>query len=364
MNITLEQLKSLLNWYAVYQRELPWRNTKNPYDVWLSEIMLQQTRVEAVKEKFKEFKNTLPTITALANTDEDTLRYLWNGLGYYNRCNNLHKCAIVLKNNYNSTLPSTRKELLSLPGIGPYTSGAIASIAFNQPCPAVDGNVLRILARLFNDPSDIKDEKTKKKYEHILETAYVSYKDDLLQHNPNAFRDVSQAFMDLGATVCIPNGQPHCKHCCFQKDCLSHINNTTDTIPFKSKNKKRRIEDRTILLIHDQNYAYIQKRPAKGLLASLYEFVNFDHHASKEEVQQFMQDHHFTITSITKIKDAKHIFSHIEWHMVAYDIEVSQIHLLTHDGKSLDLKEFQEWPMPSAFSIYKTYLCKRLKPIE
>ena len=175
--ITKENANNLANWYLKNKRQLPWRDTNNPYDVWISEIMLQQTRIEAVKPKYEKFKNELPDITALANCDDDHLMYLWEGLGYYSRARNLKKCAIVLVNEYNAKLPQDYKTLLKLPGIGPYTAGAIASIAYGIPAPAVDGNVMRVVARLLEIRKDVRDANFRKEIEEAIMQVFSNTND-------------------------------------------------------------------------------------------------------------------------------------------------------------------------------------------
>ena len=209
--IETEIIPPLLAWYDEAKRILPWRGTKDPYNIWVSEIMLQQTRVEAVKPYYDRFLQALPTVRDLAGAEESYLLKLWEGLGYYNRVRNMQKAAQILVERYGGEMPADAKEILALPGIGSYTMGAIASIAFQIPLPAVDGNVLRILTRLYGDDSDILDPRFKKKTEEAL--VRIMPKD-----RPG---DVNQAMMELGATVCLPNGMPKCESCPWQDRCVA-----------------------------------------------------------------------------------------------------------------------------------------------
>ena len=239
---------SLIGWYRKNKRSLPWRDTGDPEDVWISEIMLQQTRVEAVKEYFIRFREALPDAAAIAACPDDRLMKLWEGLGYYSRARNLKKCAQVLVEQYGGKLPADHGELLKLPGIGPYTAGAIASIAFGLPVPAVDGNVLRVWARITGCTDDIALDATKR-----LFTWEIAALLELMSRSTGDFRagDYNQALMELGATVCVPNGAPLCGHCPMNHRCEALSEGLTGLIPLKSGKKPRRREERTILVIRD-----------------------------------------------------------------------------------------------------------------
>ncbi len=215
---------ALLDWFSLAQRTLPWRSEPTPYRVWVSEIMLQQTRVEAVKPYFARFMEKLPDVEALANVPEEELLSLWEGLGYYNRARNLQKAAQTVMTEYDGKLPHTKEELLKLSGIGEYTAAAIASIAFGEAVPAVDGNVLRVLARLFGIDANIRAEKNKKAFT-ALDAALLPKKHA---------GDFNQAMMELGATVCLPNGEPHCEYCPFAGDCVAYREGKIDFLPYNS----------------------------------------------------------------------------------------------------------------------------------
>ena len=269
----------LLTWYDKSRRSLPWREEPTPYRVWVSEIMLQQTRVEAVKPYFARFMERLPDIEALAEVDDDELLKLWEGLGYYSRARNLKAAAQQIVTEYGGEMPSDYRELLKLKGIGSYTAGAVSSIAFKQPNPAVDGNVLRVIARLLEDDSDISDQSVKKRVEDDLRP--VMPKD-----RPG---DFNQALMELGATVCLPNGAPKCSNCPWQEFCLVGLHGTWQQYPQKAAKKARTIEDKTILVIRTSRQVVLRKRPKKGLLAGLYEFPAMDKKASLEEVREWLK---------------------------------------------------------------------------
>ena len=338
----------LLEWYDKGHRILPWREDPAAYKVWISEIMLQQTRVEAVKPYFNRFIQELPDVESLANCEEDKLLKLWEGLGYYNRARNLQKAAVQIMEEYQGQMPQTQEELLKLSGIGNYTSGAISSIAFGKKVPAVDGNVLRILSRLSLDEDDILKDTTKRRVEkQLLEV--------MPGERPG---DFNQALMELGATVCIPNGKPKCEICPWEKICLAHLEGREGEFPKKEAKKKRKIEKKTILIIQDENRSALHKRDSGGLLAGLYEFPNLEGHQTEKRVLTYLKKIGLEVLRIQKIEDSKHIFSHKEWHMIAYQIRVDE---LAQKGQQLEeenwifveSKEAEEkYPMPSAFAAY------------
>ena len=253
-SLKIKDAKEIAEWYQKNKRQLPWRDTNNPYDVWLSEIMLQQTRIEAVKPKFLLFKQTLPTIQDLANCEDDALMRLWEGLGYYSRARNLKKCAITLVEHYNAQLPEEYKALLKLPGIGPYTAGAISSIAYGLPAAAVDGNVMRVLARYFEITEDIRNETLKKKIEQTILECFQK------DSTPSFVSNLNQGIMELGETICVPNGEARCSICPLQHTCKAHLHETTDTIPYRSALNQRKIIERTLFIIRDGDQFLIHKR--------------------------------------------------------------------------------------------------------
>lgn len=329
----------LLAWYDANKRILPWRENPTPYAVWVSEIMLQQTRVEAVKPYFHRFMQQLPDIQSLATCDDDQLAKLWEGLGYYHRVRNMKKCAITCVEKYNGQLPSTYEELLTLPGIGAYTAGAIASIAFKQKVPAVDGNVLRVFSRILCSEDDIGKETTKKKFQSIIQT-----------YLPSRVNAYNQALMEIGAMICVPNTRPHCNRCPLATLCKAHQKNKEMQYPIKQSKKARKIEQKTIAVVLFQNHVHLHQRDAKGLLANLYEFDTFEGHLTKQSLLKQLKPIG-NISSIVPLQDSKHIFTHKEWHMKGWLV------LLDHASQAglwATQKELLEtYAIPSALRIYK-----------
>ena len=335
----------LLAWYDKGHRILPWREEPTPYHVWVSEIMLQQTRVEAVKPYYDRFMTALPDIQALAGAKEEKLLKLWEGLGYYNRVRNLNKAAQLVMEEYGGQMPDTYEELLKLPGIGHYTAGAIASIAYGKKTSAVDGNVLRVLSRLRLDDRDIMQQSVKNQVEEELLAA-------MKEERPG---DFNQALMELGATVCIPNGEPKCGQCPWEKLCLAHKEGRELEFPVKSAKKKRTIEEKTILLIRDENKVALQKRPSKGLLAGMYEFPWLEGKLTEEEVLAKLREAGILALHIKPVGESKHIFTHKEWHMIGYAVRADEL----SEGKGPDSYLYVErseakerYPIPSAYAHY------------
>ena len=297
--------KRLLAWYDKGHRILPWRENPTPYAVWVSEIMLQQTRVEAVKPYFDRFIATLPTVADLANAEEALLMKLWEGLGYYRRVKNLQKAAKVIMEEFQGEIPASYPLLRSLPGIGEYTAGAIASIAFGIPVPAVDGNVLRVLSRVCEDERDILKQPIKRDVTKALKEIYPSERAG----------DFTQSLMELGATVCVPNGAPHCEECPLSDRCLSHLHHCTDVIPVKTSKKPRKMQKKTVFLLEYQGKLAVRKRGENGLLAGLWEFPNREGHLNLEEAKESLKEMGIEVKLLKKAGKATHIFTHIEWQM-------------------------------------------------
>ncbi|MBQ6367991.1 MAG: A/G-specific adenine glycosylase [Erysipelotrichaceae bacterium] len=341
----LEDAAALCAWYRENKRALPWRDTGDPYDVWISEIMLQQTRIEAVREKYLRFKKELPDIPSLAACKEDELMRLWEGLGYYSRARNLKKCAEKLVQEYDGLLPADHQKLLSLPGIGPYTAGAIASIAFGLPCPAIDGNVLRVLTRFCGITEDVRLPATENAVREQLLPLYG---------NDVSSGDLNQGLMELGETLCLPKDNPHCENCPLQKHCFASQNGMTTKIPFRSSLKRRRIIKRTLTVIRQGDRFLLKKRPAKGLLAGLYEFPGIDEELGIHDLEERMKEAGLEIASIFPLPSGIHVFSHLEWHMQAYEVNVTGIgeNFKGEDWLLLSREELQEKAIPSAFRTW------------
>ena len=304
----------LLPWYRENRRELPWRRDREPYHIWVSEIMLQQTRVEAVKGYYERFLKVLPSVEALAGCDDDLLHKLWEGLGYYSRVRNLKKAAIVILEQYGGTFPKTQEEILKLPGIGAYTAGAVCSIAYDLPTPAVDGNVLRVFSRLTNDPSPIDLPETKRAVTQALAEIY-----------PKEGGDFTQALMELGATVCGPNKAPDCENCPCREICLAFQKGTADQLPVKSPKKEKRQEDRTVFILRCDGHYALEKRPATGLLAGLWQFPNVSGHLDLPQAVETLRAMGLTPKDVLREVERKHIFTHIQWNMKGIYLEVSDM---------------------------------------
>ncbi len=342
----------LLDWFDYNARILAWRENPKPYYVWVSEIMLQQTRVEAVKAYFDRFITTLPDIQALADCEEEKLLKLWEGLGYYNRVRNLQKAAIQVTREYGGELPSDYEELLRLPGIGSYTAGAIASIAYQRAVPVVDGNVLRVTKRIAGSFDDITKDKVKKE---LWQELYQIIPKD----RPG---DFNQALMELGAMVCIPNGKPFCEKCPVMHLCKAFYEDKISQIPVKPLKKERRRENRTILLLEYQNRFAIHKREEKGLLAGLWELPQLENKLEQTEVLGHLKELGMYSDHIISMGEAKHIFSHVEWDMIGYHINIKETSDCIRENSSYvwaDREEINEkYSIPNAFSAYLKVLRK------
>ena len=339
-----EMREPLVQWYRENKRDLPWRENPEAYRVWISEIMLQQTRVEAVKGYYDRFLKTLPDVQSLSEAEEDQLLKLWEGLGYYNRVRNMQKAARQIMVDYHGVFPSDYEEIRSLTGIGSYTAGAISSFAFGKPESAVDGNVLRVLTRILADHSDIMKQSTKTKMEKALRKV-------IPEGSPS---DFNQGLIELGAIVCVPNGEPKCQECPVAHLCRAREEGRISEFPVKKKAKARRIEDKTILVFRDDEEIAIGKRDKKGLLAGLYELPNVPGHLSRKEVENYCKEIGLLPIRIKKLPAAKHIFSHVEWHMIGYDIRVDELEktnkkefLFIHPGEIE-----KTYPIPAAFEMY------------
>lgn len=346
--IKQDDIQNIIFWFKVNQKDYPWRRTNDPYIVWISEIMLQQTRIAAVLPKFLQFIEELPTINALATCDDDKLMKLWEGLGYYSRARNLKKCAITIRDKYNSTFPSTKKELMKLPGIGFYTAGAIATTCFGEKVSAIDGNVLRVLSRYFSYTKDIRAKEALEYFDEIIISS-------LEKSNLTALdiRYFTQGLMEIGETVCPPKGEPSCSICPLKQNCIAYKTDSTSLIPYRSKLKDKKIINKTVFIIRYDNKYLIHKRDKTGLLANMYEFANVDNKLSEDEVIDYLQNYSVTVNSIKPSIQAKHIFTHLEWHMIAYEIEVSDIHQpLIENYSFVTTEELRKLSFPSAFNAY------------
>ena len=340
-------VQPLVDWYRENKRDLPWRHNPDAYRVWISEIMLQQTRVEAVKGYYDRFLKALPTVKDLAEAEEDKLLKLWEGLGYYNRVRNMQKAAQQIMVDHEGIFPDTYEEILQLKGIGNYTAGAISAFAYGIPKPAVDGNVLRVISRITGSYEDIMKQSVRKKIENTLEQVIPS----------DAASDFNQGLIELGAIVCVPNGEPKCEECPVKEYCIACKEKLTTEIPVKKKAKARKIEERTILIFKDGKQIAIRKRPAKGLLAGLYEFPNVEGKLSMDEVTEYSKKIGLMPVRVQELPEAKHIFSHIEWHMTGYEVIVDELEKTNEKGFLFIHPEEirKEYSIPSAFEKYTGY---------
>ena len=337
----------LLEWYDKRARILPWRSKPTPYRVWVSEIMLQQTRVEAVKPYFERFMKALPTVKKLAACPEDELLKLWEGLGYYNRVRNMQKAAQMLVKENKGEVPALFEDLIKLPGIGKYTAGAISSIAFGIPVPAVDGNVLRVITRINADESDISKDSVKQAISRELQGIIPMRRAG----------DFNQALIELGAIVCVPNGPAKCSECPVAHLCEAKKQERISEFPKKAPKKPRTIEEKTVLMIKDGDKVAIRKRPKTGLLAGMYELPNVEGYLSEDEVLSLVKSYGLAPLFIQKLEMSKHIFTHKEWHMTGYAIRVEELEGETEEMIFVERKTIEEnYPIPSAFAAYARHM--------
>ena len=302
-----------MEWYQENARDLPWRRTCDGYAVLISEIMLQQTRVHAVIPYYERFLRELPDIGALATVDDDRLHKLWEGLGYYSRARNLKRAAGEIVSRFGGSMPRSYDALLTLPGIGEYTAGAIASIAFGEAVPAVDGNVLRVYARRFGAERDIRDLAFKKEVRAFLLPLVP-------KENPGVF---NAALMELGATVCLPNGQPKCAECPGRECCAAYREGRTAELPVLSAKKARKIERKTVFALTFNGGLIGFRRPESGLLAGLWQLPEAAGELSYAEAAAWLGEHGIHPVGELRFYERKHIFTHIEWHMRVCAAEAS-----------------------------------------
>jgi len=362
-------VRPLVDWFHDNARILRWRSEPTPYYVWVSEIMLQQTRVEAVKGYFDRFVDTLPDIQALAECPEEKLLKLWEGLGYYSRVRNLQKAAIRVMEEYGGKLPDSYEELQKLPGIGSYTAGAIASIAYGIPAPAVDGNVLRVAKRLMASYDDITKTAVKKELEQMITEVATEAQEEGVYPG-----DLSQALMELGAVVCLPVGKPLCDRCPLDAICRMARQEPEKElwrqIPVKPAGKERRVEEKTIFLFQWTNavgreYIALNRREKKGLLAGLWELPGVPGKLSEYEAMAYLQEMQINVQEMTPLGEAKHIFSHVEWRMQGYAVQIGEVQEEIASEKFSEVWKQMVWiteqeleekySLPAAFEAYRPY---------
>ena len=333
----------LLEWYAAGHRDLPWRRDREPYHVWLSEIMLQQTRVEAVKGYYRRFLAELPDIPALAACPPDRLAKLWEGLGYYSRMRNLQKAAQVIVSAHGGVFPREYDAIRALPGVGDYTAGAIASICFGLPEPAVDGNVLRVLSRVTDDAAPVTDAAVKREYAARLREIYPA----------GRCGDFTQSLMELGATVCGPNSQPQCALCPLASLCLARANGTALLRPVKAPKKEKRTEEKTVFILRCGTRIAVRRRPEQGLLAGLWELPNVDGKCSAQQALAQAERWGVHPRELCRSSEKTHIFTHIRWELRGFYIECAEAAPLF---TWVDPARFrQDIALPTAFRIFEAF---------
>ncbi len=336
----------LCAWYEKNKKSYPWRESRDPYRIWISEVMLQQTRTAAVLPYYERFLCAFPTVRALAEADEDRLMKLWEGLGYYSRARNLKKGAVQVMERFGGDLPRTKAELRTIAGIGDYTAGAIASMAFGEPSCAVDGNVLRVCMRLLGSDADISKEATKRALAAALDAVYPSGKEAAL---------LTEGLMELGEALCIPGGEARCSLCPLADICAAKAGGITHLLPAKSAKKPRRILPRTLWILQAPDGRFgIRKRGKSGLLAGLYEFPAEEAALTEAEAAALLCARGISFTSIRPIGEAVHIFTHLEWHMTGYLVCLSAP---TDDLIFATKEELSSvYALPSAFRFFKRYI--------
>ncbi|MGE8207593.1 A/G-specific adenine glycosylase [Heyndrickxia sp. NPDC080065] len=312
--LNIEEFQNdLINWFKAEQRDLPWRKDQDPYKVWVSEIMLQQTRVDTVIPYFNRFIEKFPTIEKLAEADEESVLKAWEGLGYYSRVRNLQSAVREVHETYNGTVPDTPEEIKTLKGVGPYTAGAILSIAYGVPEPAVDGNVMRVLSRILTIWDDIAKASSRKVFEEAVR--------QIISHdNPSFF---NQALMELGALICTPTS-PSCLLCPVREHCNGFMEGVQNQLPVKTKKKStRHVELVAVILKNTEGKYLIHKRPEQGLLANLWEFPNVEKSnliKPKNIIQDYLKNDFDITIQIDKesITNIQHVFSHLTWDIEVY----------------------------------------------
>ncbi len=353
----LPNLSPLLAWYGENARQLPWRETRDPYRIWVSEIMLQQTRVEAVIPYYHRFLAALPTVAALAAAPEEQILKLWEGLGYYSRVRNMQKAARVIMSQHGGVFPSKYEEILALPGIGEYTAGAIGAFAFDLPVPAVDGNVLRVAARLSACEADVLAPATRRALTQRVKEA----------QNGLPPADFNQALIELGALVCVPNGMPKCGECPLRDSCEAHAQGIESSLPVRRPATARKIAHKTVLILREGDRVALRKRPDTGLLAGLFEPFSLEGTQSEQDVRVFLSDSGIVPLYLTPLGEAKHVFTHVEWHMTGFEVilPMGAFVKMTANGAKNGTKDLflaprdeidAHYAVPTAYRAYRPYM--------
>ncbi|MDV2581873.1 A/G-specific adenine glycosylase [Alkalibacillus haloalkaliphilus] len=331
--------QDLINWYSNIKRDLPWRENQDPYRIWVSEIMLQQTQVDTVIPYFEQFMERYPTVYELAKADQQDVLKSWEGLGYYSRARNLHEAVKEVVTSYDGEVPNNKKELKKLKGIGSYTQGAILSIAFDQAEPAVDGNVMRVMSRVLHIEEDIARPKTKTMFEDVVTNV-------MSQEDPSSF---NQGLMELGALICQPK-KPKCEQCPVQQHCLAYERGTQTKLPVKTKAKKQKREAFFTLILKNENDQYfIEQRPEEGLLASLWQFPMFSQSEFDEEdfIKWFELEHDVKLNVRSDFNQVRHVFSHVIWELDLIVAELNSHDSINLKGNWVEVNELKAYPFPN-----------------
>lgn len=333
--------EQLLEWYEKKHRKLPWRETKDPYKIWISEIMLQQTQVNTVIDYYNRFIQVFPNVYTLAQAKEDEVLKLWEGLGYYTRARKMMLCAREMVEKHEAAFPKDYKKALKLPGIGPYTAGAVLSIAYNMPLPAVDGNVMRVLSRQFNIQKDTSKPQTRKLFEEKVK-----------QLLPKDCCHFNQALMELGATICIPKN-PRCHRCPVGLSCIAKKHNLQSLLPVKIKKSKRKTQKMVLAYVRYENQILLVKRSSQGLLGGLWGFpiIEIDEKTEYKSIEQELMEQFGLSVEFIKVKScAKHIFTHLVWEMTLIEFKASQKVALEFPTIIwLEEDAINQYPLPTAF---------------
>lgn len=327
--------KALLDWYALEKRDLPWRRTSNPYYIWVSEVMLQQTRVDTVIPYYERFIEKYPTMNELAEAEEDELLKMWEGLGYYSRARNLQSGVREVIETYGGKVPENRKEISTLKGVGPYTAGAVLSIAFGLPEHAVDGNVMRVLSRIVLIEEDITVPKTKRIFERVV-------MDLIDKEDPSSF---NQGLMELGATICTP--KPNCLLCPVRDYCEAFYEGKQEDLPVRTRKKKgKTIPVASFAIQNEQGKWLLRQRPEKGLLANLWEFPMIELNTKKSATETLFEQYKIKVTSKKEFKSFKHIFTHLTWDVKSYLATISSSEGFSDEFQFFTTEEVEKLPKP------------------
>ena len=340
----------LAEWFVANMRSFPWREGRTPYKVLVSETMLQQTRIEAVLKYYERFMETFPTLTALAGAPGDLVMKHWEGLGYYSRARNLKKCAEICAERYDGKLPGSFDALRKLPGLGSYSAGAVASLCYEEPVPAVDGNVLRVLARFFGDARDVRLPEVRKEAEEIIRKV-------LRDGVPVSL--FNEGLMELGETLCGPKGKPQCSACPLRDACRAHAGGREEQLPYRSAGAARSMEEKTVWLFVCGGRIGLEKRPDKGMLRGLYGFPMTEGRLTEDGAAAALAERGITPLSIRPLGPAKHVFTHKEWQMTGYLAETQESlpGLVYVTAEELQ----KDYALPSAFRVYREEVLKVLR---